>query len=693
MKTIEELNELFKESEECDKGTFAEMRSNLLLIAGEHYTKKGMGDLFNRVRSARSLPTEAKVRLTRNHIQNIHKSYVNNILTYAPGVEIVPKNESEIQDRKAAELNNSVWQDAKHRHGIDEKILDWADDFCGCGEVYTKLYFDPNAGQLKGYAQAVGEDGGPAMDPQGNPMPDKQKPLYTGDVLFESVLASNLLRKKQSKTIKESPYLAIRKMTQVADLKKSFPEHAEKIKDGEDKTFLVFDDVNMSYRKASKDECMVKEFYFRPCAEYPMGYFYICSDEVILSEGELPVLNGKPLFPIEGELFDKTQTEARGHSIIKQLRPYQSEINRCGSKMAEHQMTLGDDKVFTLHGSKLSEGAFLPGIRHYSLTGGQPFVMEGRSGAQYLDYLNSIIDEMYRIAKVEEDSLPAENSNIDPYALLFRASSQKKHFKRYISKFEGFLSRTCKLYLEMCKLYMDEEMFVLVAGKKERVNIAEFKQTDDLGFTIKIMKVGDDLETMMGKQLTMSGLMQYAGSKMDREDIGKILKNMPYANVDESFSDLTLNYEIAQNLILALDRGEQPPMRENDPHEYIAQKLNHRMSCADYAFMHDFIKSNYEKSLQDHLAAAEEVRQKIARDNAGQIPTGGTLIGVDYFVQDKMNPGKTKRARIPYDAMDWLTKKLEEQGVSLAEINNMPPELQAQMPGPIDERKGPINGQ
>lgn len=665
---LEELNEIYKDGEEVDKGVFAEMRSNLLLISGDHYAKKGMGDFFDRVRANRHISQDVKVRLTKNHIQKIHKIYVNNILSYAPGVSIGPKNESEAQDRKAAELNKSVWLDGKYRHDLDEKTLDWGDDFVGCGEVGVKLYYEPNAGQIKG------------RDEEGNV-------IYSGDVLFESFHPFNLLRSKNAKTLKESPVLVLRKMVSTNDLKKKFPDSADKIQDGEDKTFLVFDHANMGYRKAGKGETLLREYYFRPCAEYPMGYYVIATEEVKLAEGELPVLNGKPLFPIEVELLDRIQTEARGRSIIKQARPYQAEINRCGSKIAEHHMTLGDDKIITFHGSKISEGALSPGVRHFSVTGNPPTVMPGRSGNQYLDYMLATIDELYKVMMVDEDNVEI-NGQLDPYALLFKSARQKKMYKRYISRFENFLVRVCKLYLNMCKLYYSDEMMILASGKKEQINIPEFRQTQDIDFVIKLDKVSDDVETMMGKQLTMNHLLQYTGNNMDKQDIGKIIKNMPYANIDESFNDLTMNYEIAENLILALDRGEYPEMRPNDPHDYLATKVNHRMAMADYNYLHKFIKANYEKKLQELLGMAEEVRQKVVRDNSKLIPTTGTLIGVDFYVPDPENPNRTRRARVPYDAMKFLMDGLESQGTSLAGIEGMTPELQAQMPKPGQE--GPI---
>src|SRR3954469_10760630 len=103
--SIEELNQLYSESETCDKEIFAEQRSNLLLIAGEHYNKR-KNEFYRRIRDNKELSEEQKLRLTKNHIQKIIKTYVNNVISAAPGVGFEPKNDNELQDQKAAELHH-----------------------------------------------------------------------------------------------------------------------------------------------------------------------------------------------------------------------------------------------------------------------------------------------------------------------------------------------------------------------------------------------------------------------------------------------------------------------------------------------------------------------------------------------------------------------------------------------------------
>jgi len=673
-KTLEELNRLYTQAEEVDKEVFAEMKSNALLVAGEHFTRAGQ-KFFDRVRTSRELSGEMKVRLTKNHIQKIHKVYTNNLIACAPGVAIEPQLSTEIQDVKAADLNKSVWKDAKHKHKMDERVRNWAEDYFTSGEIAAKIFVNTTGGKFKGYAQASDEQGAPKVDENGEMMPDMEAPEYLPAVGVEDIPAFNLLREPESKTMSDSCYLIIRKMSKVNTLKKMFPDSKDKIKSSEDKTFLIFDNSGEGFRKSDKDEVLLKECFYRPGPEYPQGYYYIYTDEVILDEGELP--NG--IFPIVTAYCDRIQTTPRGRSPLKQLRPYQIEINRCASKIAEHQMTLGDDKLILPNGSKLSAGGQVPGVRGISVTGQAPIIMEGRSGAQYLEYMNSQIAEMYQVGMVQETTMPSEGQ-YDPYSMLFRAAAKKRAYQMWIARFGDFLVEFVEVYLDMCRYNLGDEEVIMMVGKKEQVNLAEFRSQGKLGYKLKVEPSNDDIESVMGQQLIMNHILQYVGPQMDKSDIGKIIKNMPYAKLDKSFDDLTADYEAANNEILALDRGEMPKSYPSENHQYLVGKLINRQKQADFRFLHPFIQGNYDAKIAEHNQVIAANAAAIQRSQAGFIPDSGSLVRADYYVNyDAADPSKVRRAEFPASALEWLYTKLQEQGAYKTQISQLGQEEQANL--------------
>lgn len=677
---LEKLNEWYKEAEEIDKSLFSEQKSNVLLVAGEHYSRKS-SKYWGRIRDSKSLSSEQKLRITKNHIQKITKTYVNAILRHAPGTLIVPANDKELSDQKAAELNNSVWQYIKTTHKLDQKIASNAHDFVEIGEAALKIFYDPNAGKFLGYESELyrDESGEPILDEMGNyiPVTDAQgqmvstgKPTFSGDLVFERIHGFNLLRSATAKTMEESSVLCYRKMVHIKDLVSSLsPELAEKYtKMGSDdkNTYTVFDASSGDYRQ-TKGMIMYREYYARPCVAYPNGYFWHATEYDVLFEGELPF----GIFPICYVGFDEIQTTPRHRSIIKVARPFQAEINRTASKIAETQITLGDDKVYIQSGTKLAPGGTLPGVRGVSYTGVPPTVQPGRSGDQYLPYMESQIKEMYEACNVYEQDERIDG-NVDPYALLFRGLRNKQRFSIYGVKFENFVIDVCRTALELKRHYCRPDELIPIIGKAEQVNIEEFKNSEPLSYQIKIEPADDDIHETMGKQLIMSQVIQYTSGQLTPEQIGVLIRQLPWGSKDSALAELTIDHDNATNDILALDRGQYRPARKYDKHEYVISRLTNRMKMSDYEYLHPQIQQMYEAKISEHEALEAKRQEQIMAAKAGFIPATGYLITLNnFYIPDPVDPSKSQRVRLPYDSIVWLIKRLEEQGSSLSAIEKM----------------------
>lgn len=685
---IAKLNSLYLDGDTCDQDVFAEMRSNVLLVSGDHYNRR-QSRFYKRIRDSRELNQEQKLRLTKNHVRKICQLYSNNIVSTNPGVGFTPKDDSSMHDQKVAEMHHSVWRDGYERYNIDDKIDDWVDSFVQVGECHVKIFWDPNLGNVKGYEALTNEEGEPELNELMEQVPDEEKPVLEGQFVFEEIYGFNLLRPPECKDLRMAEWLCIRKMVNRQELLKKFKGNEKLegfVKADEDETFVIFDGVRGGYRKNTK-QTMVREYYYRPSVCYPEGYFYISTKEGILAEGTLP----GGFFPIVSSQFDKIQTTPRGRSPVKTMRPYQAEINRSASKIAEHQITLGDDKLLLQNGTKASAGVALPGIRGINYTGTEPKILPGRAGDQYLAYMNSQIAELYQVMMVAEDNEQnQENSQLDPYTLLFRSARQKKRFQRYIKKFEKFLVETVKLYLSLAKIHLPDDAVIYAVGKNEQINIPEYRQLSDICYEINVEAQSDDIETKLGRQLVLNHTLQYVGNQLKPDDIGKIIREMPFANFEESFSDLTIDYDSVENDMLALDRGEKPPIGQYDNHLYSIKKLTSRTRKPDFKFLPMAIQNNYAQKIQAHQQFEAANKMAIQRAEAGFIPTAGYTVKCDFYVNDPNNPSKTTRAALPYAAVDWLIKQLEIQGASQAGFQDMSQGAQAQI---SDLMAGPPNQQ
>lgn len=673
MKSAAELWSCYTNAESHHAALYAEQRSNLTLVAGLQYQNKN--SKFSRtLREMEAITKQQKIRLTKNHLQRITKTYVNNLLMYAPTVGVSAKNESEFSDVKAAELHQSVWADIKERHKFRKLTRLWAKDFVEIGEAIAKVFFDEHAGEFLGYDALYDEYGNHIHDEAGQPV-YQQSPTFMGDLVFERILGFNLATDPDARSWEECRYVIYRKMVPVADLKKMVDGDSEleaAISETVHETYKIFDASTGLYRDG-EGLALLTEHYYRPCADYPEGYYYYAVEGAVLFEGPLPL----GLFPIVYCGFDEASTSARSFSIIKQLRPYQAEINRCASKIAEHQITLGDDKVILSNGASMSPGGTAHGVKAIHVTGSDPKVFAGRTGEQYVGYMTGQIAEMYQVSMVEEDSREKESGQIDPFAILYKTAKQKKPFVLYIEKFEEFLTDICKLALRYAKAFFKDEMVIPMIGKKEAVNMAEFRSTDDLGYQIKVEATTEDLESKMGKQLTLNHLIQYAGNRLAPEDIAKLVRYMPWVNKEQIFDDLTQDLDNWVNDRLAMDRGEMVTPVEGENHAYVIKKIRGRMKEKDWNLLPEQVRANYQRKLAMHSDISMQEIQDAERLKSGFIPSGGFLATVEMYQPGP--DGKQVRVRLPSEAVQWLVETLAKQGTTQEMFEQFDTATQAQM--------------
>lgn len=681
---IAELVELYVNADSCDKDIFAEQRSNVLLVAGDHYARFN-SRIWDNVRHRIDIPQEQKIRLTMNHTQKIHKLYVNSIVSSAPGVQVSAKDPKDVKSKKSAELRQKLLEYGKQKYHFADKNHDYADDYCGIGEVAVKLFWDPDGGEFVGYKHALDEAGQPMFDENQEPVPSKEA-VFSGCFNFERIFGFNLLRSPSCQSMEESPWLMIRKMVETKLLKKKYAHDKEKsnwIHEDDKKTYTVFDAQRGHYSRA-RNQTLVREIYFRPSPTYPQGYYYHFVDSGILEEGELPL----GIFPIFYAPYEKLATAPRGRGPIKHGRPYQAEINRCASKIAEHQMTLGDDKVITRNGSKMSQSTLLPGVRQGTVTGDAPVIIAGRSGDQYFGYLDSKINEYYKVMGVEE-IMADKNGNVDPYSLLFKSASQRKMSSAPIQRFERFMVELYTAFIRMAPHYYSEDLLAKIVGINDVQNLTEITGDEDSGFQVTVEPASEEVDTLMGKQLVLSQALQYGAQQLGPEGVGKVLAAMPFADLGDAFGDLTLNSEIADNKILALNRGELPEVGQYEPHVYIIQKLTSVVNSPAFQTFSDQVKAGYNQLIALHGQAENMNQMRLQAAKNEYIPMSGAMVACDLYVTEGTDPNKApKRWRVPYDALNWLKSKLDAQSAGLQPLESLPPEVQAAVMGQGNQMAG-----
>lgn len=653
---LSELIKMQQDGKRVDDPLFSEQRTNVMLKLGDHY-KKRSGQIAHNIRARGMQKTGGKLRLTQNHIHRITNIFENSILEGDPSATAMPYNMDELQDVKAAELNNSVLDWVRYANDWEDQKARFVGDFTTIGECFAKIRFDYDIGPIVG------------IDNEG-------LPVKAGEFDIERVFAFDMKRDPMARSERENKWWIHEQMLDVEDFKelvKEFqPDKHDSVSTSGKSTLRIFD-ANTGEYSESKNQVLVYEMFYKPSTKYPKGWYVMFWDTFVLTQGPLPF----GIYPIVYQGFDEMITSPRASSIIRVCRPYQVEINRASSKIAEHQITLGDDKVYIQKGTKIGNGGYVHGVRAVQVSGQQPIIQAGRSGAQYLEYKISQIQEMYQavdLAFVMQDKEMAG----DPFQLMYRAMKEKKRFVKYAEKYQRFEIGVAKTILKMAKHYLTEDHVIKIAGRLEAVNIQEFKSMDDNGFDIKIVPQSGDVETKFGKILATTQTLQYAGGQLQPDQIGKLIKGLPFGNQEQIFSTLTVDEDNAVNDILALDRGERVDVQLYENHEYMIKALTHRMKKSDFRFLHESIKQNYSQKLERHEMVFAKQRQAVQQANMGMIPMGGFYTTVNASWQNP-NSGKIERIKVPSEAITWLMQKMNEQGQFTEQQAGLPMEAQAQI--------------
>ena len=129
-----------------------------------------------------------------------------------------------------------------------------------------------------------------------------------------------------------------------------------------------------------------------------------------------------------------------------------------------------------------------------------------------------------------------------------------------------------------------------------------------------------------------------------------------------------MDFDNATNMILALDRGQPMEPSMYDDKKYLIKRLVNRTRKADFKFLDQNIQMMYQQLISQVMEMDAEEQRKIQEAAQGFIPMSGMAVVCDIYVPDPNNSSKTMRARVPYDALTWLLKRLEEQGASQQSI-------------------------
>lgn len=688
------LEEVYRRSKSAYSRFYNEAKTNVMIYGSDHYAKLSDNIRKTVERAYRTvLSEEERKKLTLNLIQIIIDRKVNKVISMAPGCMASPYKSDDIHQVKDAKLSDSVLRSIKQANDWTSLSVNSVYDYFIIGEVWANTYYDFDKGDRYGFEKVQQE----VQDPMTGEIimqevEDPTKPMFTGEVVTELINGYDVFIEEGVDKINDSAWVGVEKLVHKNTVKYMLQNDPDKTPEEKKKLIEMLkastgeEDYSLFDRKkglsvSNKNLVLMKYFYFKPSPVFVNGKIFIKVKNEIFWNIELQKdINGKPIFPISSRICKRMPGIARGISPIRAGRSPQNELNRCYSKIAEHQVTLGDDKIVTAFAEGLSEGEKLQGIRHIQVGKGFDTFkhIPGRTGEQYIPFLE--FNAKYLFMTMEED--PEDNENAgqaDIKATLYKSMAKKMKYVLNAKDIEEFFIDISKKQLELAKSYYPDEKIIQAVGTCESVNIKEFKNLGPLAYNVKIEAASDDLETLFAKYLQLTESIQYASKEIGPERIGYILKEFPFIDGDAIFGKLVLDDKEADNIVLALDRGEYPPISAHDNNQEIVKALVRRRRRGDWKMIKDkdtgiplpvpmvgtaTVEFNYQMQYEARQQIIEDQFEQERAIKAGMIPMDGPLVPVGYWVNEPKATGgvKSVQAKVPVNLIKWAVEQAAKQG-------------------------------
>lgn len=321
------------------------------LFKGVHY--KSMD--YRRNENDDSYSGTKQPRMAVNFCQEMVEAKVAQRSRFKPSIAVLPTND-EIDDINNAKTVKMLLDNRAQEIDIEKIFADGDRMNFLRGESFTFVTWDKDAGhvhpeysKVAGMGQKV-----PMLDKEGKPTGQfHEMPVMVGDVKVE-VLGPERVFPEQNKTKWDDVnHITVMDWMHIDELKATYPEHADQIKETDD--FFFYDASDYGIKKR-KNHVAVFTFYHKKNKFMPEGAMIKHIQDVILEEGPLPYSHGK--LPVVFDTDIDVPDELHGRPFLVNIAQLQNMHNMMMASSARNMAVASMPKWVmpkgTVHRDKLN---------------------------------------------------------------------------------------------------------------------------------------------------------------------------------------------------------------------------------------------------------------------------------------------------------------------------------------------------
>ncbi len=514
-------------------------------------------------------PSDAwRVRAVRNRIKRAIRNEMTKLTKEEPQAYITPSS-SEDTDRLAAVAGEALAEYHVSSSNFKKKRFQATFWSTLCGTGFLKTYYDP-----------VGKDAA------GIP----------GIVTYDAVSAFHLFVPYLHLTeLEEQPYACHARTVDASLVYNAYDKEITPTTDGTsvlDQRFMQTLGINQPKDSVLK-QAYVKEWWIKPCREFPEGAMLVYCDKTILSMNERPAMQEKMMSGGEGQEALVTPTFERpglpeantpvypynhgkfpfqkidhiptgmfyAESTIKDLIPVQKDYNRIRSQIIEHR------NVATRPQYWFTSGSYDPKL-FTNKPGIQLPVRPGYEGPHQIDHpdlpaqITAEIDLNVREFDDISGQFEISKGRTPPgveaaSAIAFLQEENDTILYHTVASIEACVQESGRQTLDLVAQYWETERVIRVIGQTDELEATLFKDVSiKAGMDYRVVSNSMQPRSMAAKQAVISDLIKNGMVPPE-----KGLRYMQMAETNQLYEEFQVDVKHAQRENLAMARNQAPLYR------------------------------------------------------------------------------------------------------------------------------------
>jgi hypothetical protein len=374
--------------------------------------------------------------------------------------------------------------------------------------------------------------------------------------------------------------------------------------------------------------CKVFEYFCRPNVANPEGRMVVWAKEKILYEGP------NPYKCLPYVMFSNIRVPGRfwPTSVVEQLRPPQTELNKIRSQIIENAQRFGNPTLMCSRQANVQYSG-VPGERldyDDSVQNAVPSFLEPPQLPGYVlqqqEKCEQSIQEISGQREVTNAQVPQGVKAASAINLLQEADETR--LGPPVSDMEEQLARAGTMILKLVAQYWTDDRTIMVAGANHAFDAIQFRGSALRENTTVEVQAGSQLpHSKAAKQAAIQDILglyfQYMGQQpLNRRMLSKVLRDYETGSLEKLFGDTTVDDEQIERENREIANGQELPVNVFDDHQLHIEGHTEFQKGATYGEVDEASKTAMERHVQLHrlqlLSAASA-----GTPDAPNLPAGG----------------------------------------------------------------------